>query len=157
MPPRAKKAAQEPTVTAVFTDAEPTDVPDAKEHTAKQRKDRVKAEDAVVLSDFVVSTGAPAIVRKTARDNPFLEALGVSYEANQEAADAWTRFTTAEDAAENQARLIRAAAALLQIGSAVRVGNEDAGTGEVAPEGQTFVWFRGQEKKTRKAKDEASE
>lgn len=150
MPPRNRKAADTTVEAAAFTDANTDqDAPAAEPKTRAARRPSVKAEDAVVLSDFAVSTGAPAVTRKRARENPFLDIVGASYEKNQEAAGEWTRFLTAEDTADNQARLIRAAAALLNIGSAVRTGKEDLVTDEVAPAGQVFVWFRGQEPKTR--------
>jgi hypothetical protein len=153
MPPRNRKPADTTVQKPAFSNADADqDAPAVEPKTRAARRPSVKAEDAMVLGDFAVSTGAPAVTRKRARENPFLDIVGKSYEANQEAADTWTRFLTAEDAADNQVRLIRAAAALLNIGSAVRVGAEDTNTNETAPEGQVFVFFRGQEQRKRDAK-----
>ena len=155
MPPRARRLKVGTPVTSTATPAKPKttvapkSTPDAPAVEKKDRKERVTPDQAVILSDFVVADNAPPLVRKSTRENPFAIQVKVSYEKNLEAVDQWVAFTTTADAVENQLRLIRAAAASLEIGSAIRIG-EPTATGEV------MIWFRGQDRKTRKPKGDTT-
>ena len=150
MPPRTRKSkAGTPVTTATVTPKANTkttpkaDPPDDM-IVEKVRKERVTAEQAVILSDFVVAENAPAVTRKSTKLNPFSVQVRKSYEKNLEAVDQWIAFTSTEAAADNQLRLIRAAASSMDIGSAIRVGEPD-------DLGNVTIWFRGQERKVRKS------
>lgn len=116
------------------------------ETTASRRKKReaLSGKDAVILSDFVVSDAgeAPGKQYSEPRDNPFDKPLTDSYQNRLEDEDKYLKFTTNTDAVEAQARLIRASAAFLKIGSKVRVQDNGDGT--------ATVYFRGQERRNKK-------
>lgn len=177
MPPRTRKSSPENTLSETSSDASPatsstpgdpetltengvvTPVPSdvsetpAPETPVKVKSKRVKrpalkGSDAVILSGFSVADAgeAPGKGRTEARDNPFDVPVRESYEQNLEATDRYFKFKTNTDAVDAQERLIRAAAAWLKVGSKVRVEHHGDGT--------STVYFRGQERRARKSKDE---
>lgn len=154
MPPRNRKPNDTTDVAAPEFSAQADAETPVEAAVKKTQKPRVKAEDAVILSDIVVTESAPPVTRKSTKDNPFLQHVQLSYEKNLEANDDWLSFQTSEDAADNQCRLIRAAASQLNVGSAVRVGNntDDGSYVNYAIDGKLTIWFRGQERKARAVK-----
>lgn len=109
----------------------------------RKKREALSGKDAVILSDFVVSEAgeAPGKQYSEPRDNPFDKPLTDSYQSRLEDDDKYLKFTTNTDAVEAQARLIRASAAYLKIGSKVRVQDNGDGT--------ATVYFRGQARRTK--------
>lgn len=137
MPPRQKRT-QSPSVpagvTSVTSDADDTDTTDTP---------KVKPIAVIKGSFNLVKADEVAVpVKHRPRTNPFDQPVAESYKENLEAADQWVSFTTDTEAVDDQVRLIRASANFLNIGCRVKVGADN--------DGETEIFFRGQERKTRK-------